>query len=276
MVARMLKTLFIFWALTNGAWLHAKDEVNSIEHLMNLAGSTHVIEQLIEEMELEQIKEKISVLNGGLTPFEERLYFKQLQLTHMKNNVKERLSQTLPEAELAGLLDFYKQPLIQKILQLRKDFDKGESERSTKNYLRSLIGQPPTRQRIELMHQLVDVSLLVEQQIYLSAVITYEKNKVPMEFHDRYGEEEAQKLEYHIERYKENMVDAIRPEVRVVFMNIYASLSDDEIAQLIELLQKKSRLSYQAAFVDAMAEVLAESVRAGILGILNHRSQRSS
>ena len=276
MVARMLKTLFIFWALTNGAWLHAKDEVNSIEHLMNFAGSTHVIEQLIEEMELEQIKEKISLLNGGLTPFEERLYFKQLQLTHMKNNVKERLSQTLPEAELAGLLDFYKQPLIQKMFQLRKDFDQGESERSTKNYLRSLIGQPPTRQRIELMHQLVDVSLLVEQQIYLSAVITYEKNKVPMEFHDRYGEEEAQKLEYHIERYKENMVDAIRPEVRVVFMNIYASLSDDEIAQLIELLQKKSRLSYQAAFVDAMAEVLAESVRAGILGILNHRSQRSS
>lgn len=266
----------ILWMLTWPATLYAQAKIDQVEKLMELAGSTHTIELLIEEMQLEQVKEKINLLDDGLTVLEERLYFKKLSLADIKDNISKILLESLSEDEVSALVTFYEQPLIKRMLGLRKKHETNDNTQSTKKFLKALIDNPPARQRIELIHQLVDASLFVEQQVYLSAVISYEKNKTPLAFYERYDEEQAQRLEYYIERYKENMVSAIKPEARVTFMKIFAPLNDDEINQLISLLRGKERLAYQAAFIDAAAEVLGNGVKTGIIEILSHRKKRSS
>ena len=178
--------------------------------------------------------------------------------------------------EIEDLISYFSQPLVIKMLESEKAEQLGNPQVDTKNYLKSIMNNLPSKSRIELIHELVDVSLMVEQQVYFNAVMIYEKNKASLSYQNNYDEEQAQRLEYYIENFKQNMADTIRPEMRLVFMRNYNSFSDGEIMSLISLMKERKRLKYQALFVDTLADVLAERIRKGITALFVYREKKAS
>ena len=275
---KIIITVLVYFAISisSSGLCIANDKTKRAEQLMDLAGSTWAITFLVEEIALEQVKEKIIYPDDGLTETERSIYFKQFELEGMLQSVRQVIVDSLTEKELDELIDYFSQPLIVKMLENEKAEQLGNPQIDTKKYLKSIMNNLPSKSRIELIHELVDVSLMVEQQVYFNAVMIYEKNKASLSYQDEYDEEQAQRLEYYIENFKQNMADSIRPEMRLVFMRNYDSFSDGEISSLISLMKEKKRLKYQALFVDTLAEVLAERIRKGITALLVHREKKAS
>ncbi len=257
--------------------LYAQDKSEALSTLLKMAGANAVIEEFVEEIALEQAKARI-IASGeeGLSDMEKSLYLASFNVKEMNNSLHHSFMQALTLDEIKGLMAFFDRPVVKKMLAADRLNGLSDGTISSKQYLRSILNNPPSKQRIALMRELVDVSLYVEQQVYLNGLITLEKNKVPKEYHGAYGEEEAQQLEYYVESYKQNMADLLKPEMRLTFMRVYESLSDDEIARLIQLMTSQERLRYQSVLVDGLAEVMSEGIRRGIIAVLAHRAERSS
>ena len=273
---RILIFIFSVMCIISSLSVCADDESRLAATLMKVAGSHDTVLNLLEEIAINQVKETITLDDGGLSQTEKQIFLDQLKLDSIENKVIEHLRNTFDLAELESLLSYYEQPLLKKMLELKQEHVKSRSDSTSKRFLISLMNNMPSPRQIKLMHELVDVAMEVEQKVFLSAVITREKNKTPLEFYKKFGEEQAQRLDYYLESYKVNMINAIRPEMRLLYMRIYHSLQDEELERLIELLKDKNRMKYQAAFVDAVANVLSEGVKAGIWAILQHREKRAS
>jgi len=254
--------------------LHADEKSAALTLLLGNSGANLIIEEFVEEIALEQVKSRItSSGKGGLSDVEKSLYLASFSLKYMNEEVHRAFMQAFSLAEINALILFFDDVTIKKMLVADKHFGRSDGTISSKDYLRSIVNNPPSKKRILLIRELVDVSLYVEQKVYLSALITFEKNKTPKEYYGKYGEEEAQKLEHFIENYKQNMVDSIRPEMRMVFMRMYDAFTDNEIELLIDLMKEKHRLRYQSVLVDALAKVMSEGIRRGITAILEHREK---
>ncbi len=257
--------------------LYAQDKAEVLSTLLNMAGANSVIEEFVEEIALEQVKARIIASGkGGLSDSEKSLYLASFDPKEMNDSLHRSFMQAFTLDEMKELIAFFDRPVIKKMLAADRLNERSDGTISSKQYLRSILNNPPSEKRITLMRELVDASLYVEQQVYLNGLITLEKNKVPKEYHGTYGEEEAQQLEYYVENYKQNMADLLKPEMRLTFMRVYENLSDDEIVRLIQLMKSQDRLRYQSVLVDGLAKVMSEGIRRGIIAVLAHRAARSS
>ena len=170
-------SFYALFTLSAGAEEIETPESPTLQRLLAVSSIDDAINALEKQLLLEHVKERITDPENALTSAEQELFMQGIKASAIRRQVIDSLAQELSPQEIDYLLQYYGKDLLVKMNRAKKAALHNTQNQNITAFLEEALVNPPSRERIRLINELVDASLIVEQKIFVTTAIVKEKTR---------------------------------------------------------------------------------------------------
>ncbi|MDH5378897.1 MAG: hypothetical protein OEX00_11280 [Gammaproteobacteria bacterium] len=267
-----LLPMVIFLLATNPV-LASNPQKPDIEKLIKQVGIDQALQDVENDFRLQLLKERISRATNRFNEKEFKIFLGPLSAKEISDKVIERIAKELTSEQITQLNILFDKAVFKKLINKEQEL-RNSSELDIQQSILDSEQEVFSPNYLDLIEDIVDASLIVQQKAFLTATVLRERSKAPLEELGKFSEEEAQKLEYNINAYKDRIYTSMRSEIVVLYAIKLKSFSLAELQEILDILNNAHRTSLMYMVMDTLGLEISSRLNKSIKAVMQTRKTK--